>query len=606
MLTPELLRSQIIGWLFYLLALFLLSALFGVARAWRQGEEDAGPILLGTLLVATTALLQVYLINEAGVRQPVASAGILAAVVLHSLTLARRYVRAFERSRQLEAELRRANQLKDDFLANTSHELRTPLHAMIGMAESLPRDNDRLAYGLDLIARSGHRLARLVDDILAFTRLRHDDLAIDPRPIRLEEQIHTVLATSRPLIGQRPVALHAELAEPLPPVLADPDRLHQVLFNLVGNAIRFTDKGTIVVSAARDGDRVTVRVADNGIGIDPAEFERLLDPYEQGSEAGQAGRGGVGLGLAISRRILERHGSQLMLASEPGHGARVEFTLAVADGAPVAEEASPLDDPRELNKASEMASVPPPAVPEDAPDLLVVDDSDTAAEVLAQQLASAGYATRRASTGTEALTRVQERAPDLVLLDVMMPDMSGLEVCHRLREQFDPTTLPILLVTARTRPEDTVAGLEAGANDYLPKPSSRQELLARVAAQLRVRENEQMRWALKAHQGAAEGEVDIRALLVELLARTVRLWELHTGLSRADLAEQSGLWTVTMDGSVRKTRTLDRYLNIDTLPRRPRWGVVTRTARFVMERLDSPDTREELESLIRQLESRLN
>ncbi len=191
----------------------------------------------------------------------------------------------------------------------------------------------------------------------------------------------------------------------------------------------------------------------------------------------------------------------------------------------------------------------------------------------------------------------------------MMPDMSGLAVCRRLREEFDSNSLPILLVTARTRPEDVVEGLEAGANDHIAKPFWRREMLARVQAQLRVHENEQMRWALRENKVDETNDPpgrNPRELLVALLELSVIYWESQTGKTRADLAEQSRLWTVTLDGSSRKTRTLDRYMSIDTLPKRPRWGIVTRTARFVAERLEDDKQREQLVGMIREFEELLD
>jgi two-component system sensor histidine kinase ChiS len=147
-----------------------------------------------------------------------------------------------------------------------------------------------------------------------------------------------------------------------------------------------------------------------------------------------------------------------------------------------------------------------------------------------------------------------------------------------------------------------VEGLNSGANDYLAKPFYRVEMLARVEAQLRIRENEQLRWALSER---AAGTNDPRQVLTELLRKSVKFWELKTGLNRADLAERSQLWTVTLDGSARKTRTLDRYLSVETLPKRPRWGVVTRTAQYVIGHLNSSEQIGELETLIGRMHSAL-
>ncbi|MCA1788331.1 MAG: response regulator [Thioalkalivibrio sp.] len=610
-LDPGLTRSQVIGWLLYFIVGLLTLALLAILRAWRERQPDAGLVLLGSSAIALTAMIQIYWFNESGVRDTIASVGVLAALGLHSVALARRYARAFERSQRLETALRRANRMKDEFLTNTSHELRTPLHAMIGLAESLPRDHPRLQRGLDLIVQSGQRLARLIDDTISLTQLKQGELKFDPRPTPLSPLFHTVLATCQPLVGPRPVRFDLDIADDFPPVRADPDRLYQVLFNLVGNAIKFTDEGVIRVAARREDSQAVIVVEDTGIGIPEDQLDRMQRPYEQGQDSSLDGRGGFGLGLTISRALLKHHGTTLTLESSPGRGTLAHFRL------PVSEETATTDIER-VSTTNDTTTLPPttpawlaetqsPRSAGEPPLILIVDDDQVAATVLEEQLQHAGYRTMTAHSGNAALEQVATTRPELVLLDVMMPDMSGLTVCRRLREEFDANSLPIVLVTARTRPEDVVEGLNAGANDHLAKPFWRLEMLARVEAQLRIHENEQMRWALRESEGEnrdAQAE-DPRVALVDLLTCSVRLWELQTGTARADLAEQSRLWTVTIDDSARKTRTLDRYLNRDTLPKRPRWGVVTRTARFVADRLEDEDNRRELEEHLRAFERAL-
>lgn len=607
--VPSMVRSQLIGWLFYIVIGAIGLSLLAVGRAWRERTPDAGLILISSAGIAATGCLQAIVFNESGIRDAIVDLAALVTIALYNIILARRYSRAFERSQRLESALRRASHLKDEFLANTSHELRTPLHAMVGLAESLPRDNKVLARGLDLIAASGHRLGRLVDDILAFTRLKYNDLSLTPQHLHLEPIVHSVLDVCRPLVSTRPVTLQFEMETGLPAVQADPDRLHQVLFNLVGNAIKFTDNGSVTVRVCRQNDKVVLHVIDTGIGLPAEDWERLLSPYEQGSESSLEGRGGLGLGLAISRRIVALHGSELKLETTLGRGTHIYFELPVAQSyAPetLAKTERPLSSVDFLS-SSEQGIPTTTGVAERPAQILVVDDEDSSAQVLETQLSLAGYQTIRAESGRAALSAIKRFRPDLVMLDVMMPDMSGLTVCRHIREEYDVNTLPVILVTARSRPEDAVQGLDAGANDYLAKPFWRQEMLARVAAQLRIRDNEQMRWALNEERARTESSAaaDPRDLLVELLKKSVQYWEMQTGKSRADLAEASGLWTVTLDGSTRKTRTLDRYLNLKTLPKRPRWGNVTRTARYVIERLESQSQIGDLRALLEQLEAAL-
>ena len=593
---PGMPRSLTIGWLLYFVVAMLALALAGVVRAWLNRHPESSLILLASAVIAATAAIQIYWMNESGIRDIIVGFGLLAAIGLHAITLARRYAQAFERTQALEADLRRADRLKDEFLANTSHELKTPLHAIIGLADTLPRENPAQRKTIELIMHSGHRLARLVEDILAFTKIRNDALDIKSTPTHVAPIVEEVVTTCHPLIGQRPVRLVTRLEDNLPPVMADSDRLYQVLFNLLGNAIKFTDEGAITLSVARTGDALRFTVEDEGIGIPQEELSRMMKPYEQGQNSSLDGHGGVGLGLAISRQILLGHGSDLTLESARKGGVIASFSLPVSAepaNAPSswAPKAASLEVPQnDLPQPRSAAAASPTEAPAR---ILVVDDDDTSAMVLQQQLTHAGYAVERAANGPDALEAVATAPPQLVLLDVMMPGMSGLEVCQRLREDHDPSTLPVIMVTARTRPEDVLEGFNAGANDYLAKPFYQQEMLARVRAQLNIHENEQMRWELqesrqKLAETPSQEDESPRELLVKLLEKCVQTWELETGQTRADLAEKSGLWTVTLDGSVRKTRTLDRYLSENSLPQRPRWGVVSKTADFVKERF--PDS----------------
>jgi len=617
---PGMPRSLTIGWLLYFVVATLVLALAGVVRAWLNKHPESSLILLASAVIAATATIQIYWMNESGIRDIIVGFGLLAAIGLHAITLARRYARAFERTQSLEADLRRADRLKDEFLANTSHELKTPLHAIVGLADTLPRDNPAQRKTIDLIMHSGHRLARLVEDILAFTKIRNDALDIRPEPVAVAPVMEEVVTTCHPLIGQRPVRLVTQLPNGLPPVMADSDRLYQVLFNLISNAIKFTDEGTITLAVEQTGEALCFRVEDDGIGIPQDELSRMMKPYEQGQDSSLDGHGGVGLGLAISRQILLAHGSDLTLRPAQTGGLLASFSLPVSHEPVAGQDRLRRTSRENVIQGSEIgadclvsspSSTKPTVSADSTARVLVVDDDDTSAMVLQQQLTQAGYAVDRAANGPEALAAVAKAPPQLVLLDVMMPGMSGLEVCQHLREDHDPSTLPVIMVTARTRPEDVLEGFNAGANDYLAKPFYRQEMLARVRAQLTINENEQMRWELqesrrKQAQAPAQANESPRSLLVRLLEKCVQTWELETGQPRADLAEQSGLWTVTLDGSVRKTRTLDRYLSEDSLPKRPRWGVVSKTADFVREQFPKSAHAREVEQLQKRLQALLS
>ncbi|MHB8762799.1 MAG: ATP-binding protein [Deferrisomatales bacterium] len=466
-----------------IILLVLGYAVFVLVRAARRRRAGAASIL-GGLLVFVLAVVNDILHNHGAVATAyVAPFGFLFLVGSQSFALAQRFSGAFAAVERLSAEreehiraLSRMDRLKDEFLANTSHELRTPLHGIIGLADALAAGPLPAAARpqLAMIAASGRRLGNLVNDILDLARLKNRDLALHRRAVDLRALVDAVLAVSRPLVQGRPLALRNEVPADLPAADGDEDRLQQVLFNLVGNALKFTDQGEVMVAAAGGPGGIEVSVRDTGPGIPADRLETIFDAFAQGDGSAARRYGGAGLGLGISRHLVELHGGRLWAESTPGQGSTFRFTLpAAGPGAGRAPGA-----PRE----------PPPPPAPGSPRVLAVDDDPVNLEVVRSQLALEGLAVTPCPGGPEALARLEAgEAFDLVLLDVMMPGMTGYEVCRRLRHRYNAAELPVILLTARTRVEDLTEGLASGANDYLGKPFAREELLARVHAQLRVR-----------------------------------------------------------------------------------------------------------------------
>ena len=242
----------------------------------------------------------------------------------------RREQMKLERERRLNAHLQELDRVKNDFLANTTHELRTPLFGIAGLAEALAgREHglpDQAKQELSLIISSARRLTALVNDVLDFSKLRHHDLALETKAVDLYAVADVVLALCAPLVGSKNLRLINQIDPKLPRVQADPWRLEQVLHNLIGNAVKFTAAGTVRVAAWTEGERVLVSVVDTGPGVPEADQERIFMAFEQDS-----GRGGempgTGLGLSVSRRLVELQGGRLWLESEPGRGATFRFTL---------------------------------------------------------------------------------------------------------------------------------------------------------------------------------------------------------------------------------------------------------------------------------------
>ena len=395
--------------------------------------------------------------------------------------------------------LRKVDKLKDDFLANTSHELRTPLNGIIGLSESLLDGaagelNEQQVFNLDLIVGSGRRLAYLVDDILDFSKLKNSSMELRFKPVDLRTMTEVVLTLSKPLVGKKDVQLINEIGSELPPVKADENRLLQIMHNLVGNAIKFSQKGQVKVSAILKDNQTTVYVRDTGIGIGEDHLESIFEHFTQVLSS-DFSAGGAGLGLAVTKQLVELHGGQIGVVSAPGEGSTFTFTLeALPDETAEQTEPSRLQSP--IRPQLEEITLPPrpdfelPASTSKTDSIfhiLIVDDEPVNRQVLTNHLSLRNYVIHEAANGSEALSiLVDNPVVDMVLLDIMMPAMSGYQVCRELRAHRAMHDLPIIFLTAKNQLSDLVNGFESGANDYMTKPISKNELLSRVETHLRL------------------------------------------------------------------------------------------------------------------------
>lgn len=402
-----------------------------------------------------------------------------------------------EQQRALVKKLKEVDRLKDEFLANTSHELRTPLNGIIGLAQSLMDGisgplNESARRNLHLIVTSGRRLATLVDDILDFSKLKNKGLQLRRREVDLRVLVDVVLALTKPLLDSKPVKLHNAVPEQVL-VYADEDRLQQILHNLLGNAVKFTDAGDITVTAQWRGDELEVAVSDTGIGIPAEQFGTIFESFQQGQGSVERVYGGTGLGLSVTRKLVELHGGRIDVTSQIGQGTTFTFTLPRV--APETQSVAALEEAAEDTLEDPVAGEPvePAFAASGEPEerihgkgahVLIVDDEPVNLKVLHNMLVLHDFRVTEANQGVQALAEVEKGDVDLVILDVMMPRLSGYDTCRQIRQKYTSQELPIILLTARTRTEDLLAGFEAGANDYLTKPVNKEELLARVSTHL--------------------------------------------------------------------------------------------------------------------------
>ncbi|MEG4206418.1 ATP-binding protein [Microcoleus sp. Pol7_A1] len=408
-------------------------------------------------------------------------------------------------------ELQRLDQLKDEFLANTSHELRTPLNGIIGIAESLidgatgqlPESTN---FNLVLISSSGKRLSSLINDILDFSQLKHKTIELQIKSVGIREIVSVILTLSQPLVGKKNLQLINSVAPELPPIAADENRLEQILYNLIGNAIKFTESGTVEISAALvtgneqspPNSQLSITVSDTGVGIPEDKLERIFESFEQADGSTAREFGGTGLGLAVAKQLVELHGGKIWVSSTVGVGSQFTFTLPVSETQPEFSSRQPhltegyrhLITPelaRESSLINSQVSDNSDLLESERLKILVVDDEPINIHVIINSLSVENYDITQASNGLEALNLIQSGfKPDLILLDVMMPQMTGYEVCREVRKKYSPLEMPILMLTAKNLTTDLVEAFNLEANDYVTKPFIKKELLARINTQIRL------------------------------------------------------------------------------------------------------------------------
>ncbi len=396
--------------------------------------------------------------------------------------------REAEAAREAEAEARRraevaevANKAKSAFMANMSHELRTPLNAVIGYSEMLQEDaeddgRDQDVDDLKKIQSAGRHLLGLINDVLDISKIEAGRMPLHREQFEVCTLIDEVVETVQPLITEWGNELTVSYTDDLGGMFADLTKVRQVLFNLLSNAAKFTDKGRITLDVRREsaaeGDTVCFIVADNGIGMTPEQMGRLFQPFSQADASTTRKYGGTGLGLAITRHFCEMMAGDIEVESESGKGS----TFTVALPARVAEipaveagERARVDpakrrftrDPEQGERRSQLSRI------------LVIDDDPAVTDLLTRHLNKRGFLVETASDGVTGLEQARVNIPEVILLDVMMPGMDGLAVLKALKQDPSLTQVPVIMVSILG---DSAIGMALGAAAYLEKPVDKGQL----------------------------------------------------------------------------------------------------------------------------------
>ena len=401
--------------------------------------------------------------------------------------IATRVALAADNARSYE-QLQRANRLKDDFLATLSHELRTPLNAIVGYARMVSGgmiSGDRLVKAIDTIDRNATELTRMVEDILDVSRIVSGKMRLNVEAVDLPLVLQEAIETVKPAADAKRIRIHAVMDPQVGPISGDPDRLRQVVWNLLSNAVKFTPKdGRVQVGLERVNSSVEIIVSDTGEGIAPDFLPHLFERFRQADGGLTRQHGGLGLGLAIVRNLVELHGGSVY-ASSPGVGSgatfRVRLPLRIVHE-PHAEEAR-VHPRREVSPHSR-------AVPDLAGvHVLAVDDEQDALHLLTEILEAAGARVTTARSGAAALEKIEAADPDVLIADLGMPLMDGFQLIARLRESGSVRVreIPAAALTAYARTEDRARTLQGGFEMHLAKPIDPIELASAVKALARRR-----------------------------------------------------------------------------------------------------------------------
>ena len=394
---------------------------------------------------------------------------------------------AEERLQQTNEALIRATQLKDEFLANMSHELRTPLNAILGMTEGLQETvygniNPKQAKALKTIERSGAHLLELINDILDLSKIESGKMELKYGETEILSLCQSALVFIHQQSYKKQIQVETKISHDLPNLFADERRLRQVLINLLTNAVKFTPEGgqvtldVTVSSQEKDHAYCRFCVSDTGIGIAPENMNRLFEPFIQIDSALNRRYEGTGLGLSLVKRIVELHGGEVGVTSEVGVGSCFYFDLPL----------SPLLTPPQASTSIENNQSEDSVDTSTAksPLILLAEDNEANRMTISNYLEAKGYRLLIATNGQQAVELARRESPDIILMDIQMPDTDGLEIMRQLRHCSSLATVPIIALTALAMEGDRDRCIQAGASEYLTKPVRLKALLQTIQEQL--------------------------------------------------------------------------------------------------------------------------
>lgn len=365
-------------------------------------------------------------------------------------------------------ELKRTNQLKNQFLANTSHEIRTPLSSIIGfthllLAQGYDPTRERHREYLNIIQSSGKHLLALINDILDLSKIEANQLEVQWEKVDVPELCRNVLALIKEKASNKGLKLSLEIDSDVTTLVADPLRLKQMLLNLLFNAVKFTSQGTVGLKVTRQDSCLHFLVWDTGVGISKENQTLLFHPYFQVSNSSASQNEGTGLGLTVTQKLAEIHGGSVKVESEAECGSRFTIILPLRPTSAVLST-----DMEEDKKATSSKSLP--ITPSTSPEILLVEDDLPNAKLMQIHLSKLGYEVNCVKNPGEMWAALTQKQPAVILIDIVLPDANGLDLVQQLREKPEYQQIPIIAQTAMSMKGDREICLAAGCNEYISKP----------------------------------------------------------------------------------------------------------------------------------------
>ncbi|NJM62490.1 MAG: response regulator, partial [Oscillatoriales cyanobacterium RU_3_3] len=398
--------------------------------------------------------------------------------------------------RDITAE-KEIDRMKTDFISTVSHELRTPLTSVLGFAKlihkkleenifpivhtedkKVKRAVKQVGENLNIILAEGKRLTDLINDLLDLAKMEAGKIDWKIESLTVHELLDRATAATSILFEQKGLQLIQEIEEGLPEFAGDRDRLIQVAINLISNSVKFTDIGSVTCKANRIGSEIKISIIDTGMGIAEADQPKVFEKFKQVGDTLTDKPKGTGLGLPICKQIVEHHGGRIWVESEFGKGSTFSFTLPLEVAAESEVNITKVEINTFIEQLKEQVSQTPPTVVSHKKTIMVVDDDANIRQLLRQQLETEGYAVKEAKSGREAVTEVKKAPPDLIILDVLMPDMNGFDVAAILKNDPMTASIPIAINSGM---EDKERGYRIGVDRYFIKSSDSEVMLEEIS-----------------------------------------------------------------------------------------------------------------------------